>query len=699
MKLEHYSHHAGLDVIDPKFHGTGVRGEESKRKLEPHWQDRSYHYLAGTQPESTVGAMPHKYQSEVPDENIYDYQRDPKNLKQRSMWGPSLDRNLYEKNIKEAGYHGYINRGAPGMGTVVALFHPVKAQSVMKKSEDLSKGKNSKEQKKEIFGTDPNGPRISEKRMKMMNALKDYAKKKYGLDMEVAAGKRDASGEIRAGRGDRKPYDVFTQKGHAQEKAHQTRLKNKNAVRVEAGQKPIKEVDPKPDWQSGKLETQPSPDAAVHEIAHLIHEKGGQDLPEMQRRMDVSWGESQKKYGHMQQKKTEGEIQPMAMENPIRRRVGLPATAPFKNPRPMSEHDRPVEQAVDNTGPRFTRGVKPGKDPKSVDYDRSSRLLSPEHKEKFDQVDRGELKFVNEPGKGWVPGTSPNAKINQRARAASKDPTRKDAKTLMRSDAPHAPESPEDKAHDVIEEGQPLQSAMGEVGKSNIGQMLAHLRTLQNKMQLRSKANEAVGADVHGKIGKSEGDMKKNAMMGYGVQGAASDMQNMMKAMNVLQKSKWPVAGEVPPKSSLEKASPVVGQAPAATNMEAYKQKSWKLGDKVLHNDAMHPAHKAFDMRDHQKAAMFHGKMAEQAAASGKQDLADHHKVQMNIHRKAWKQLAPSYEGPSLHKSITEDLQKKQGIPAGANPAKVESCVKQVKAQGHDKSSAFAICNAAKAGQ
>lgn len=142
--LEHYSHQPDLEQIDPKFHGTGVKGEESKRKRNPDWVDRSYHYLAGTTPEANVGALPHKYLSQVPVNKVYDYQKDPDKLKQKSMWGSSLDRNLYEKNIKEAGYHGYINHGAPGMGSVVALFHPVDVHHISK-SEDLIKAIDSDE--------------------------------------------------------------------------------------------------------------------------------------------------------------------------------------------------------------------------------------------------------------------------------------------------------------------------------------------------------------------------------------------------------------------------------------------------------------------------------------------------------------------------------------------------------------------------
>ena len=49
-------------------------------------------------------------------------------------------------------------------------------------------------------------------------------------------------------------------------------------------------------------------------------------------------------------------------------------------------------------------------------------------------------------------------------------------------------------------------------------------------------------------------------------------------------------------------------------------------------------------------------------------------------------------EDPALESK--EDLKKKKGVPEGVDPAKQERCVKDVKAQGKDKSSAFAICNA-----
>ena len=50
--------------------------------------------------------------------------------------------------------------------------------------------------------------------------------------------------------------------------------------------------------------------------------------------------------------------------------------------------------------------------------------------------------------------------------------------------------------------------------------------------------------------------------------------------------------------------------------------------------------------------------------------------------------------GGRIRKSITDHiLEKKQGVPKGVDPAKHERCVMDVKAEGNDKSSAFAICN------
>jgi hypothetical protein len=267
-------------------------------------------------------------------------------------------------------------------------------------SSELAKAsKNVREQRARIFGTDANAPRVSEKRMRMMQQIRDYAQKKYGLPIVTASGKRDDSGQLREVKGiEGQPYDVFTPKGLAAEKKRLAQIKAKGTKRV----------DPKPDWRSGQLETQPSPDAAVHEVAHLDLAPEGMTAPQFQTEMDRLWGESQSKYGHMQQKKTRGEIQPMAIENPIRRELGLPAN---KQTKPVKENQGVLD---DPTGQE--RRFVEGKDSKgrTVFYDRQSRLQNPETRERRQQISEGSLKF--DPQKGWHKVSDPNALINLRAR-------------------------------------------------------------------------------------------------------------------------------------------------------------------------------------------------------------------------------------------------------------------------------------------
>jgi hypothetical protein len=290
------------------------------------------------------------------------------------------------------------------------------------------KGSNKRYQQAKVFGTksdvktkvkpdgskvheykipDANGKRTSPQRMKMMNTIKDYAKKKMGADMVIAEGKRDETGKLKNKAGiDKQPFDVFSDKGHKEEKARQGKIDAHNST-LKDGQKPMKRTDPKPDHRSGKLETQPSPDAAIHEIAHEALAPKGMDMATHQTHMDKQWGESQSKYGHMQQKKTAGEIQPMAAENPIRREMGLPAN---KTSQKVKDASKPVDQTVDGSGPRFNRG----KDKKgnAVDLMRQSRLLHPENKARIESLRDGTTKHS---AKGIVEGTSVDAKINARA--------------------------------------------------------------------------------------------------------------------------------------------------------------------------------------------------------------------------------------------------------------------------------------------
>jgi hypothetical protein len=97
----------------------------------------------------------------------------------------------------------------------------------------------------------------------------------------------------------------------------------------------------------------------------------------------------------------------MAVENPIRRELGLPAnraTKPVKQNEPVL--DMPSEQ-------RFVEAKNP-KTGAPMYLDRQSRLQVPETRERIEQIREGSLKF--NPQKGWQPSSTPDALVNLRGR-------------------------------------------------------------------------------------------------------------------------------------------------------------------------------------------------------------------------------------------------------------------------------------------
>jgi hypothetical protein len=67
---------------------------------------------------------------------------------------------------------------------------------------------------------------------------------------------------------------------------------------------------------------------------------------------------------------------------------------------------------------------------------------------------------------------------------------------IKKDDAPHHPESPEDSAHDVMEEGASLKDEIESLSPEERDDMLAHLRTLKDKRKHRSEENRKIGEDV-----------------------------------------------------------------------------------------------------------------------------------------------------------------------------------------------------------
>jgi len=123
IELEHYSDEPNLTEIHPKFHGKGVSGRESKRKKDPEWVDRSYHYISGSKPEVDVGAKTYKYTSKVPASRIYDLGPDTEGHTCNAVDKQGFKSvNVVERRVKDAGYLGFKNSETDP--NVVALFHP-----------------------------------------------------------------------------------------------------------------------------------------------------------------------------------------------------------------------------------------------------------------------------------------------------------------------------------------------------------------------------------------------------------------------------------------------------------------------------------------------------------------------------------------------------------------------------------------------
>lgn len=252
---------------------------------------------------------------------------------------------------------------------VIAYEHIKKKEEAL---ESLVKSKNVREQRAKVFGTKSQPPKSSPMRDKHMNHISNFAERFFGLKLKPSGGKIDEK------TGQRRDLDA------------------------EVG------VD-KPDWRSGSLESQWNPEAAVHELAHLILLPEGVGLKDGQKHMDKQYADVQRKYGYMKQKRSQGEVQPMAVEQILRRAMGLPASqvaVPVKQGEPprVSVEDPSVEIAT-----RVQRGTDKQGSPKMVDLIRQAKNLSPENRERIHKVLTGQLKFHHE--HGWMPNESVDAKI------------------------------------------------------------------------------------------------------------------------------------------------------------------------------------------------------------------------------------------------------------------------------------------------
>ena len=117
----HYSHNANLDYLDPKKHGTGIRGAERTRARDyPEYYNKERVYLYSDPNKKESGLGNNKYKAKLI--KVYDMVSDPDGLKKKAqvkaqeISGVVADMNLaatlFENMILEKGYNGYYNKKA-----------------------------------------------------------------------------------------------------------------------------------------------------------------------------------------------------------------------------------------------------------------------------------------------------------------------------------------------------------------------------------------------------------------------------------------------------------------------------------------------------------------------------------------------------------------------------------------------------------
>jgi hypothetical protein len=125
-------------------------------------------------------------------------------------------------------------------------------------------------------------------------------------------------------------------------------------------------------------------------------------LANIQKEMDAQFGFVMSHYGYMKQKRSEFEVMPMAMEQKIRRMIGLPASTKFIKVKPSD----PVRLTVDS---RIPCAIRVG----NKDLIRCSKNLDKHSLTRLKMIQLGIIKF--DKTKGWFYSKDVNARINLRA--------------------------------------------------------------------------------------------------------------------------------------------------------------------------------------------------------------------------------------------------------------------------------------------
>jgi hypothetical protein len=290
--------------------------------------------------------------------------------------------------------------------------------------------KGGKLEKKRVFGPsgepNPDTKKTREFYERQKAALEKLAQKRYGVPLAESKGKfqydlRDIN-KMRKKQG--KPPltmdQVYASPDYEVANPWVTH-KDKESIRLKE-----QKSNPKPDWRSGELEAQRHIGAKAHEMGHLELMPLGVPLGDMQTLMDEGSELASREYGGSA-KQTELEVQPMAMEEALRKRAGI---TQFNRPqytdprRGMSSEElseESPERTTLDTGRSFAKR-KTNEEGKLYDLIGMSRNLSPENRQRLKDIDEGILKFT--PEGGWRYSTEPDALLNLRAQGRIEEATK-----------------------------------------------------------------------------------------------------------------------------------------------------------------------------------------------------------------------------------------------------------------------------------
>lgn len=265
-------------------------------------------------------------------------------------------------------------------------------------------------------------------------------------------------------------------------------------------------------WHVAHLGTAKS---LIHELAHIV--RTDKSIPDLDAAMQSGFGKIKvaglkakkeaKLRGETEEAQSQaskmsnqfawpGEYETMGLEQLMARHLGLPVnvTAVYTEDPAKGKPGKDVQLSM-KTGEPIHRKIPAGEG-RTKHITHLSENVPDKLKAKWDRITGGELEY--KPESGWHENVSPDTKINVRARKMQKS-------TLKKDNKPHPEGSPEDRAHDVVEEGKNLNSELKAAGSSGAKKrLLEHLRAAGGSKDgwMRDKANQKAGGE---KLEKKQG--------------------------------------------------------------------------------------------------------------------------------------------------------------------------------------------------